>query len=104
MKVLPDGLMADAGKTSVKLKAVEPKSDRRLLLRFSDGTAGVFDFMPFVEAATEMTAPLHDPHFFSQYFIELGALASPNGFDLSAESLHRRLAEAGALRHDAEVA
>jgi hypothetical protein len=63
----------------IKLKAVESKGDYRLLLRFSDGIAGVFDFTPFIEAATEMTVPLRDPRFFSQYFIEFGALAWPNG-------------------------
>jgi hypothetical protein len=88
----------------IKLKAVESKGGYRLLLRFSDGTAGVYDFTPFIEAETEMTAPLRDPQFFSRYFIELGALAWPNGFDLSAESLRRRLEETGQLRHDAEAA
>ncbi|WP_458071869.1 hypothetical protein [Rhodanobacter sp. BL-MT-08] len=51
-----------------------------------------------------MTAPLSDPSFFSSYFIELGALAWPNGFDLSAESLHRRLQASGDVRHDVEAA
>ncbi|TAM57253.1 MAG: DUF2442 domain-containing protein [Rhodanobacter sp.] len=88
----------------IKLKAVESKGGYRLLLRFSDGSSGVLDFAPFVEAATEMTAPLSDPTFFSRYFIELGALAWPNGFDLSAESLHRRLEKDGGLRPDAEAA
>jgi hypothetical protein len=88
----------------IKLKAVESKGAYRLLLHFSDGTAGVYDFAPFVEAATEMTAPLADPAFFARYFIELGALAWPNGFDLSAESLRRRLEEIGGLRRDAEAA
>jgi hypothetical protein len=88
----------------IKLKAVESKGGYRLLLRFSDGTAGVYDFTPFIEAETEMTAPLRDPPFFLRYFIELGALAWPNGFDLSAESLRRRLEETGQLRHDAEAA
>ena len=88
----------------IKLKAVESKGDYRLLLRFSDGTAGVYDFAPFVEAATEMTVPLADPAFFARYFIELGALAWPNGFDLSAESLRRRLEEVGGLGRDAEAA
>jgi hypothetical protein len=45
-----------------------------------------------------------DPQFFSRYFIELGALAWPNGFDLSAESLHRRLQESGGLRNSVEAA
>jgi hypothetical protein len=85
----------------IKLKAVEPKGDYRLLLRFSDGTAGIYDFAPFIEASTEMTASLRDPQAFAQYYIELGALAWPNGFDLSAASLHRRLQEAGDLHRDA---
>ena len=88
----------------IKLKAVESKGDYCLLLRFSDGTAGVYDFAPFVQAATEMTAPLADPAFFARYLIELGALAWPNGFDLSAESLRRELEEVGGLRRDAEAA
>ena len=88
----------------IKLKAVESKGDYRLLLRFSDGSSGVFDVAPFIEAATEMTAPLSDPSFFLSYFIELGALAWPNGFDLSAESLHRRLQASGDVRHDVEAA
>lgn len=88
----------------IKLKAAEPKGDYRLLLRFSDGTAGVYDFAPCIEANTEMTTPLRDPQAFAQYCIELGALAWPNGFDLSAESLHCRLQEAGALHRDADAA
>ena len=88
----------------IKLKAVESKGGYRLLLRFSDGTAGVYDFASFVKAATEMTAPLADPAFFARYFIELGALAWPNGLDLSAESLRRRLEEIGGLRRAAAAA
>ncbi|SHL63573.1 DUF2442 domain-containing protein [Rhodanobacter sp. OK091] len=88
----------------IKLKSTESKDGYRLLLHFSDNTCGTYDFTPFIEAATEMTTPLSDPPFFSRYFIELGALAWPNGFDLSAESLHRRLQESGGLRNNAEAA
>ena len=88
----------------IKLKSIESKGGYRLLLRFSDDTSGVYDFTPFIEAATEMTAPLSDPQFFSRYFIELGALAWPNSFELSAESLHRRLQETAVQRNNAEVA
>jgi hypothetical protein len=52
-----------------------------LLLRFSDGAWGVFDFSHYQAANTEMTAPLRDPGFFAKHFIEAGALAWPNGFD-----------------------
>ena len=88
----------------IKLTAVESKGGTRLLLRFSDGSSGVFDFAPFIEANTEMTAPLSDPAFFARHFIEAGALAWPNGFDLSAESLHRRLEDAGDLQRNAAAA
>lgn len=88
----------------IKLIAIEPSRERCLLLRFSDGARGVFDFTPFVEAGTAMTEPLREPAFFSRAFIELGALAWPNGFELSAESLYRRLGEAGALQRGTAAA
>lgn len=87
-----------------KLIAIEPKGGIRLLLRFSDGTSGTFDFAHYVRAGTEMTTPLANPEFFARHFIEAGALAWPNGFDLSAGSLQRRLQEAGELRRDAAAA
>lgn len=88
----------------IKLIAVERKEGTQLLLRFSDGAWGTYDFAPFIKADTEMTAPLGDPEFFGRCFIELGALAWPNGFDLSAESLYRRLEEQGSLHKSVEAA
>ncbi|WP_332793580.1 hypothetical protein [Sphingomonas sp. RB3P16] len=44
-----------------------------------------------------MTRPLADPAFFARAFIESGAPAWPNGFELSADALHRRLDAAGEL-------
>lgn len=88
----------------IKLIAIEPKASTSLLLRFSDGAWGVFDFARYIEANTEMTAPLGKPAFFAKHFIEAGALAWPNGFDLSAESLYCKLQEAGELHRDAVAA
>lgn len=88
----------------IKLTAVEPKGTTQLLLRFSDGAWGVYDFAPFIKAATPMTIPLSDPVFFARHFIETGALAWPNGFDLSAGSLYLSLDGVGALHHPAEAA
>lgn len=88
----------------IKLIAIEPKDGTRLLLRFSDGACGIYDFARFIEANTEMTAPLRDPVFFARHFIEAGALAWPNGFDLGADSLHRHLQESGGLHRDAAAA
>jgi hypothetical protein len=88
----------------IKLIATESKGDTQLLLHFSDGTSGVFDFAPFIAANTEMTAPLADPAFFARHFIEAGALSWPNGFDLSAGSLQERLRESGSLSRGAAAA
>lgn len=88
----------------IKPISVEPRQGCEILLRFSDGASGVFDFSPFIEADSEMTMPLRDPAFFKRCFIELGALARPNGFDLSAGSLHRRLRDGGKLHHDPNAA
>lgn len=88
----------------VKLTAIESKGDARLLLRFSDGAWGIHDFLRYLEAGTEMTLPLRDPQFFARHFIEAGALAWPNGFDLSAESLYQRLKGAKGPHKDTAAA
>ena len=88
----------------IKLVAAERVTDREIRLEFSDRSRGTFDFTPFLDAATPMTAPLRAPEFFRQFFIELGALAWPNGFDLSAESLQRRLSELGRLERPSAAA
>jgi Protein of unknown function (DUF2442) len=88
----------------IKLIAIDPNGSTRLRLSFSDGSWGVFDFARYLDAKTEMTSPLADPEFFARCFIEAGALAWPNGFDLSAASLQRRLEAAGELRRVADAA
>jgi len=88
----------------IKITSAESKGATRLLLRFSDGAWGIYDFASLVDAHTEMTAPLSDPTFFASHFIEAGALAWPNGFDLSAGSLYRRLQNEGGLHKDAAAA
>lgn len=84
----------------IKLTAASYIQAYELRLLFSDGSTGVFDFAPFVQAATTMTRPLADLDFFRRFYIELGALAWPNGFDLSAGSLHQRLQDSGKLVRD----
>lgn len=80
----------------IQLTAIEPQTDTSLLLHFSDGSAGVFDFSAILATHTEMTSPLLDPAYFRRCFIELGALAWPNGLDFSAASLFRHLESLGA--------
>ena len=44
-----------------------------------------------------MVEPLRDPAMFRRVFLEFGALAWPNGFDLDPIALHERMAAAGEL-------
>lgn len=69
----------------------------KLRVSFSDGSAGVHDFSPTVARNGEMIVPLKDPTFFARVFVELGALAWPNGFDLDPIALHDRMLAAGEL-------
>ena len=69
----------------------------RLRVAFSDGSAGEHDFSSTVARNGEMVQPLKDPAFFARVFVELGALAWPNGFDLDPIALHDRMAAAGEL-------
>jgi len=85
----------------IKLTGFEPTGDSELELRFSDGSHGAWSAAGLIDRDTELTRPLADPAFFRRAFLEAGALAWPNGLELSAESLHRRLAESGALVREA---
>lgn len=85
----------------IKLTHLEPAGAAELALRFSDGSRGLWSAAALISRDTELTRPLADPAYFRRAFIEGGALAWPNGLELSAPSLHRRLAEAGALVREA---
>lgn len=78
----------------VQLAVTGPAS---LSLAFSDGSHAGWSAEDLIARDTVMTQPLGDPAYFARAFIEGGALAWPNGFELSATSLHRRLADSGAL-------
>ena len=81
----------------IKLIRVEPDADAIVRLSFSDGATARWSAADYVARDTVMTRPLADPAFFARAFLESGALAWPNGFELSADALYRRLDAAGAL-------
>lgn len=81
----------------IKLVQLKPDSATTLWLTFSDGTTARWSAADLIARDTVMTRPLADPVYFARAFIEGGALAWPNGFELSAPSLHRRLDEQGDL-------
>ena len=81
----------------IKLTYLRPEGDAALSLTFSDGSTAHLSAADLVARDTVMTRPLAVPAYFARAFIESAALAWPNGFELSAHSLHRHLATSGAL-------
>jgi hypothetical protein len=81
----------------IDVVSVKPLSGFRLHVVFSNSAAGDHDFSSTVSRSGEMVLPLRNPDFFARVFIELGALAWPNGFDLDPIALHDRMLAAGEL-------
>jgi len=85
----------------IKLVSIRPAGAAALDLVFSDGSSARWSTNELIARDTVLTRRLADPAYFARAFIEAGALAWPNGLELSAHGLHRRLDEAGALRREA---
>lgn len=81
----------------VKVVEVRPLDGFRLQVGFSNGREGVRDCADIVAETGSMVVPLRDPAFFRRVFIEYGALAWPNGYDIDPIALYREMEEAGAL-------
>jgi hypothetical protein len=86
----------------IKLVRLAVTGDDTLELVFSDEAAAHWTAADLIARDTVMTRPLSDPAYFARAFIEGGALAWPNGFELSADALHQKLNNGGELiRHAA---
>ena len=85
----------------IKLVSIRIAGEAALDVAFSDGSSGRWSAKALIARDAELTRPLADPAYFGRAFIEAGALAWPNGLELSAPSLHRRLDEAGELKRKA---
>ncbi len=80
----------------IKLVEIKLDGDATLWLTFSDGSTARWSAADYIARNTVMTRPLADPAYFARASIETGALAWPNGFELFADALHRRLDKEGA--------
>ena len=85
----------------IKITHIAITGPAMLALTFSDGSRAVWSGADLIARDTPLTRPLAEPGYFARAFIEGGALAWPNGLELSSSALHIRLAEAGALVRDA---
>jgi len=71
---------------------VKPEADYRLFVRFADGSGGRVQLAP--EDFTGVLAPLREPSFFGQVFVDHGAVAWPGEIDLAPDAMYRQLAGA----------
>ena len=81
----------------IKLLEISPAGESSLDLVFSDGSCGRWSARDLIARDTVLTRPLAEPDYFVRAFIEAGALAWPNGLEVSAAGLHRKLGDAGVL-------
>jgi len=88
----------------IKIVQAELSKDKVIRLTFSDGTGGDYDLAPLIARGTEMVKPLEDDAFFRRFFLELGALCWPNGFELSGSGIQQRLQEQARLHPIDQVA
>lgn len=72
----------------IKIVNATPLGQSIIHLEFSDGACGDYDLAPLLSRDGTMVGPLKDPSYFARVFIDEGALAWPNGFDLSPDALY----------------
>lgn len=86
----------------IKIVAIGPVDGEPALdLTFSDGTSARWSAIDLIERDTVLTRPLADPSYFARCFVEGGALAWPNGLELSPVALHASLDAQGKLQRKA---
>ena len=69
---------------------VKPQPDYCLFVRFRDGLNGHVRLAK--KELTGVLAPLNDPDFFQQVFIDHGAITWPGEIDLAPDAMHAEIA------------
>ena len=85
----------------IKIVRVAVLEHPRLELTFSDGSSAHWSAETLIARDSVLSRSLADPAYLARAFIEGGALAWPNGLELSPAALHATLNAAGALRRRA---
>ena len=70
----------------VHATSVEVVGDHRLWVEFENGARGEVDFSR--HRWTGVFAPLEDPEYFAQVYLDLGAVTWPNDADIAPETLY----------------
>ncbi len=84
-----------------KVKDVAVVGDRRLHVRFNDGTEGDVDLSDFLKRDDKylgVFVPLRDPAFFSRVGLCHGAVTWPGEIDLAPDNMYRIIKKHGEYR------
>ena len=73
---------------------VRPEHGHALWVKFADGTSGCYQLHP--GDLTGVLAPLRDPEFFRQVYVDHGAVAWPGEIDLAPDAMYKEIREAAA--------
>jgi hypothetical protein len=76
----------------------------QIQVEFADGTAGIADLAPRLLQGPRGDGydPLCDPVFFSQAYLDHGALTWPGGIDLAPDAMYQRILASGVSRLEAK--
>jgi hypothetical protein len=85
----------------VDVTSIKALDGYKLWLKFSDGSEGIEDMSTMIAEGGPMIKPLRDPELFRRVFISFGVPSWPNGFDVDAINLHRKMQEQGRLKKPA---
>lgn len=73
----------------ISLLSARYLGDRKFAVHFSDGATGTLDMGEYLaNRSGPLLEQLGDPAFLCRGFVEAGALAWPNGLELSPERLY----------------
>lgn len=72
----------------IKLLSARYLGDFRIALDFSTGALGIFEGKQLLAKEGPLLIPLRDEAFFQRFFVDAGALAWPNGLELSPSRLY----------------
>jgi hypothetical protein len=87
----------------LKISKIEWAGGYRLRFRFTDDSAGEYDFSTIVNEPGPMVEPLRNLDYFKRVFLEFGAPTWPNGFDVAPAWLHHEIESAGNLTRPAHA-
>jgi hypothetical protein len=71
-----------------KIRKVEPTSDFELICTFDNGLVKQYDVKPLFKKSGPILEPLRKAAYFKRVFLEMGAPAWPNGFDICADLIY----------------